>query len=270
VIPEPVRLGGRARTYRLVRAGSGRLAAAGSAVHAGLWLGLLDRRDLHALDQARYEAAATYRQDAHTLRGLFDWERLALRGHFPATGSLLVLGAGGGRELLALTRLGYAVTGYECNSVLVEYGRQLLARTGCGAQLRPIARDEAPPDGGRYDGVIVGWSAYTLVPGRPERVALLAGLRLRVPAGAPVLVSFFSRPECCRRTRVVTAVANAARRVRRARPVEAGDDLVPDFVHRFTRAELAAELWAGGFALREFRPQGLGPYDSGWAVGTAR
>ena len=264
--PRPV----RARAYRLVRASSGRLAAAGGAVHAGLWLGLLDRRDLHALDQARYEAAATYRQDAHNLRGLFDWERRALAGHFPATGSLLVLGAGAGRELLALARLGYAVTGYECNPVLVEHGRRLLARTGCGARLHPVGRDEAPRDDGRHDGVIVGWSAYTLIPGRPERVALLAGLRRRVPAGAPVLVSFFTRPPGCRRTRVVTAVANAVRRVRRARPVEAGDDLTPDFVHRFTRAELVAELSAGGFALREFHPQGPGPYDSGWAVGTAR
>jgi hypothetical protein len=277
--PAAVPVTGKARLYRLARAGSRRLLAragshrllaAADAVHAGLWLGLLDRPDLHALDQLRYDAAAGYRQDAHNLRGLFDWERQALGEHFGRTGSLLVLGAGGGREVLALARLGYAVTGYECNPTLLRAGRQLLARTGGGAELRGIARDQAPRDGGGHDGVIVGWSAYTLIPGRPERVAFLAGLRLCVPAGAPVLVSFFSRPEHCLRTRIVTAVANATRRLRRARPVDPGDDLTPDFVHRFTRAELAAELRAGGFGLVEFRPQGPGRYDSGYAVGTAR
>lgn len=270
--PEPPRLPltGKARLYRLVRTGFGRVMAAGHAGHAGLWLGLLDHRDLHALDQARYEAAAGYRQDGHNLRGLFDWEHRALRAHFPATGSLLVLGAGGGREVLALARLRYAVTGYECNPALLAYGRELLARTGCaGAELRGVARDRAPLDGGCYDGVVVGWSAYTLIPGREQRVAFVAGLRPRVPAGAPILVSFSSRPDGCRRERVVTAVANVVRRIRRARPIDAGDDLTPDFVHRFTREELADELRAGGFLLREFQPERPGPHDSGYAVGTA-
>lgn len=109
-----------------------------------------------------------------------------------------------------------------------------------------------------------------LVPGRDRRVALLRGLRPRVPAGAPVLVSFFSRSPGGRREQVVAAVANPVRRLRGARPVDLGDDLVPDFAHRFTRAEIAAELSAGGFGLRDFRPQEPGPFDSGFAVGTAR
>jgi SAM-dependent methyltransferase len=270
--PEPalLRLTGKARLYRLVQAASRQIAAAGGATHAGLWLGVLDRGDLHALDQARYAAAAAYRQDAHNLRGLFDWERRALDAHFPATGSLLVLGAGGGREVLALARLLYEVTGYECNPALLRYGRQLLVRTGCaGAELHGVARDLASPDAGCYDGVIVGWSAYALIPGRRQRVALLAGLRPRLPSGAPILVSFFSRPEDSGRERVVTAVANTVRRLRGAAPIEPGDDLTPDFVHRFTREEVASELLAGGFRLREFEPQGPGPYDSGFAVGTA-
>jgi hypothetical protein len=171
---------------------------------------------------------------------------------------------------VALARLGYTVTGYECNPALLDYGRALLARTGCrGAELGGMARDRVPRDGGRYDGVIVGWSAYMLIPGRARRVAFLADLRAQVPVDAPILVSFFSRPDGGVRERIVTALANAVRRLRRARPVDPGDDLAPDYVHRFTRDEVAAELAAAGYRLREFRPQGRGPYDSGYAVGTA-
>jgi hypothetical protein len=48
--------------------------------------------------------------------------------------------------------------------------------------------------------------------------------------------------------------------------VELGDDLTPMYAHRFTEEEVRDELAAAGFRMIEFRAQGLGPYDSGFAV----
>jgi hypothetical protein len=181
-----------------------------------------------------------------------------------------VLGAGGGREVLALAARGYAVTGYECNPALRRAGSVLLAEAGIDAELLPLARDAAPSGGGPYDGVVIGWSTYSLVLGRHRRVALLRALRDHVAPGAPLLASHFTRPAGGdRRSRAVTTVAGTTRRLRRAEPVEPGDDLGWNAFHRFTRAEVESELAAGGFATVACVEQGPGPIDPGVTVGTA-
>jgi hypothetical protein len=256
-----------ARTYDAWNRGYRAAVQVVDAVHSGFWLGLLDRPDLHAVDERRFNDLWVYGSDAHNLRGLFDWEERALTGHFPPGGTLLVPGAGGGREAVALSERGYRVLAFECNRTLVTAGRALLERLDRrGVALCEAPRDLAPTVDGAVDGVIVGWGAYTLIPGRERRVAFLRGLRDPLAPGAPILLSFFTRRVGERRARVVAATARA---VRRGRRVEAGDDLAPNYVHRFTEPEIAAELRDGGFRPVAYQPQGRGPYDSGFAVALA-
>ena len=260
----------RARACAGARTAERRIVSVATAVHAGLWLGVLDHHDLHAVDAAHYANAARYLDEEHNRSGLMPWEREAFSGHFPSSGAVLVLAAGAGREMLALLDLGYDVVGYEPHPLLVSTGETLLAGR---ASLHASARDEAPaaPPGGRpFDAVVVGWSAYTLVIGSARRRALLRQLRTLVRDDAPVLLSFFTRTPDDTRSRLVAGTAGAVRRLRGRPPVELGDDLLPNAVHRFTRAEVAAELAAAGFVLARWQPQGPGPMDSGWAVGTAR
>lgn len=233
---------------------------------AGALLGMLRRGTLHALDDAFYARSAGYRSDRHNLQGLRPWEEEALGAFFAGRASLVVLGAGGGREVLALARRGLRVEAFECNPALVEYAAALLAREGVDAEVRFLPRD-AIPGAGRFDGAIVGWSAYMLISGRTRRIALLRGLRERLEAGSPVLLSFWTRRPDSPRARRVAAVAGRVRRLLGGEPVEEGDDLAPNFVHRFTRAEVEAELAAAGFSLARFVEEGPGPHDSGWAVG---
>lgn len=258
-----------ARAYVAWQRWRRRAAQAWDAVQAGAWLGILGRESLHAVDDVYYRASAAYRDEGHNLRGLFAWEEEALRGFFAPGGSLLLVGAGGGREVLALSERGYRVEGHECNPALAAYAKELLRRRECAGTVALLARDAAPAGEGVFDGVIVGWSAYMLVAGRERRVALLRGLRRRVEEGAPVLLSFWTRSPRDHRARRVRAVAAPIRALLRREPPEPGDDLAPNFVHRFTEAEVEAELRAAGFRLTRFQPEGDGPYDSGWAVGIA-
>ncbi|PRY30479.1 hypothetical protein [Pseudosporangium ferrugineum] len=228
---------------------------AGDAVHAGLWLGLLDRADLHAVDQDEYRRRTAYRSDAYNLSGLFEWERRMIDRHFPAAGPVVVLGAGGGREVLALAGRGHRVAGYECHPLLVEAGRDLLRRTGSGeATLDRLGRDRAPSGGGPYAAAVVGWSAYMLMAGRGSRMSFLAGLHAVLVPDAPVLLSFAARSAGERRPAVVAAVAGPVRRLRRRPPVELGDDLAPNFLHRFTEEELAEELTGAGYTPVDYAP----------------
>jgi hypothetical protein len=161
------------------------------------------------------------------------------------------------------------VEGYECNPNLRQAAAWRLLRHGCDAPVHPIARDAAPADAAPHDGAVVGWSAYTLIAGRERRVELLRGLRRGLPVGAPLLLSFFTRDE--RDTRILrpARIANVARGITRRQRAEPGDVLAPNFIHRFTRGEVEAEMAAGGFRLARYEPMGPGPFDSGWAVGRA-
>lgn len=270
--PPPAR---RARPPALVRAYFGvsrawrKAGALLQATHDGVWLGVLGREALHHVDESFYDQNAGYHGDAHNLRGLFPWEEAALAEAFGGCRRVLVLGAGGGREVLALSRRGYQVEGYECNRALVEYAEGFLPRQSCAARVRHLPRDEAPVAREPFDGIVLGWSAYMLIAGRAHRVALLRKLRPLVRPGGPILLSFFTRDGDGPRFRVSARVANAARALLGRERAEVGDALAPNFVHYFTQGEIAAELREAGFEPRRFHPQGPGPRDSGWAIGIA-
>src|SRR5687767_4583519 len=93
----------------------------------GTWLGLLGRETLHAVDAAYYDGAKQYTSEEHNLRGLVDWEIRALEDYFPPSGSLLLIGAGGGRDLVGLAQRGYRVDGYECNPTLLASAEKVIA-----------------------------------------------------------------------------------------------------------------------------------------------
>lgn len=258
----------RVRAFFGVSAAWKNAGAVLQAVYDGVWLGVLGRADLHAIDERFYDRNAPYHGDAHNLGGLFPWEEAALEA-FGGCRRVLVIGAGGGREVLALARRGLEVEGYECNAALVAYAREFLPRQGCAAPVRHLPRDEVPAAGEPFDGVILGWSAYTLIPGRAHRISLLRRLRPLVRAGGPVLLSFGTRATDGPRFRVSAVVANGIRAVLRRERVEPGDALAPNFVHYFSAAEIAAELREAGWTPQRFTPHGSGGRDSGWAIGVA-
>lgn len=218
----------------------------------GARLGMASRQGLHALDERYYSGGGAgehidYAGDAHNRSGLFGWERRMVERFFPPSGRLLVTAAGGGREVLALARMGYAVDGFEPHAGLVDAARRLLAREGVDARIAVSPRDQAPRTDARYDGVIVGWSSYTLTQGRARRIAFLRDLRALARPGAPLLLSFFFRDRSPFRHGVIARVGTALRRIRGGEPVEEGDALAPNFVHLFTEAEIRDELRQAGW-----------------------
>lgn len=255
------------RLYLAEGRGWARMVRVLDGVHAGFWLGVLSRPTLQMVDEAHYRTHSTYNGEQHNLRGLMDWEEAAIP-FFEGRRRLLVLAAGGGREVLALERRGHQVDGYECNPALVAFAGSFLPRHGCTGVVAPLARD-AVPEGGPYDGVIVGWGGYMLTAGRARRVRMLREIRARMPEGSPLLLSFFTRPEYLTRAYVAYRVARPLRWLLRREPPDEGDDVIPFFVHRFTQREIEAEMRDGGFALARFVPEGRGQNDSGWAVGHA-
>jgi hypothetical protein len=243
-----------------------RFCLLGRACLNGVWLGLLGRDRLHAIDRAYYDLNAhKYCDREWNARGLFNWERRAVEQYFRDCRALLVGSIGGGRELIALTRLGYEVDGFECHPELCECARTMARAENLSSTILLSRRDHCPLFPRIYDGLIVGWGAYMLIQGRQRRVEFLQELKSQATAGALILISFHVREPDSRHFHVVSVIATALRWLRRADRPELGDDLAPTFVHHFTEPEIAAELDQAGFNLEYFSSE---PY--GHAVGVVR
>ncbi len=239
----------------------------------GFWMGVLRHDRLHQLDESYYNQSRMYFDDAYNRRGLWSWETETVTRHFKPGGRVMVLGAGGGREVLALRRAGFEAIGFECNAQFAEYAADLLRREGFRADddsalARVVPRDEAPSDGTLYDGAIIGWGAYMLVAGRKRRIALLRQIHAQLPAGAPLLVSFYSRDSDNLHFRISAGFGNFWRRLLRRERLEIGDNLTPNFVHYFNKSEITNELNEVGFkiALYHGMNQKQDQDDYGYAV----
>ena len=217
----------------------------------GVWLGALSEERLRALDEHYYAGEDAYRKASYNERGLFHWERPLIEAHFAPGARVVVIGCGGGREVLALLEDGYEALGFDPHAELVAWARDFLAAHGHPDRARTMERDELPA-GVECDAILVGWGAYGLMHGRERRIAFLRAARERLAHGAPLMLSCFERPAHGRELRWTARLANLLRELRGRPRLEAGDTLAPTRVHVFTRAELESELSAAGFTPRAF------------------
>lgn len=262
------------QAYYATRAIRRRLLRLQAAAFDGLWLGLLGPDRLGQLDEAFYHRTREvhagelvgYEDDRYVRRGLAGWEREVVERQFVPGGRILVTGAGNGREVLALLEARFDAMGYEPNPHLVAIGRRVLEADGHGPRLALMPRSTFPPDaGGGWDAVIVGWGSYMLMPGREVRLRFLSGAATHLAPGGMVLVSAWLRPEGDAYVRWVRWIGTAVRRLRGAPPLELGDGLASNFVHRFTLDELLDEVRRAGL-----EPVASGSEPYGWVVGRAR
>jgi hypothetical protein len=234
-----------------------RLVSDALAISNGIWLGVLSRSALGVIDDMYYvgsvaelERRVDYRADAYNKQGLWLWERQAIERYFSRKGRLAVLGAGGGREVLALKRLGFEVDGWECQEEFVNAANRILTANGLEATVSRVPRDTCPPGDPSYSGIVMGWGLYTGIPGSQRRIALLRAVRERLGQGSPVLLSFFSRDSAeLIRFHLTATIANILRPLARRERVEVGDYLTPNYGHFFTESEVRSELESAGFTL---------------------
>lgn len=174
-----------------------RLVAAVRDESAMAWIPASDRGRLTSLI---FDRQPTYSPGGNIFRrGLFPWEEELLEPPFPQSGRILVGGAGGGREAVALLARGYRVVAFDPSPELVRAGAPAVAEAG-GALLCAsyddvvrAARGEGTPLDGvfgeQFDGVLLGWGSVSLIVSDEERRALLRALRMLMPR-APVVLSF--------------------------------------------------------------------------------
>ena len=226
------------------------------AIQSGIFMGLVDDEAFQGFDTHPFDETEPLDVSAEIELGLERWERQIVLEHLADAKSILVIAAGGARELVGLHELGYDTTGIEYGRPLCEASRRELARRECSATIQWCERFDVPRGDELYDAAFVARKFLSHVHDRRRRIELLRKVRQTLCANATLVVACYTRERGTLAFRMQAALANFLRKLRGQRdfPVEVGDHLAPEsplYHHHYARNELRDELRAAGFATIE-------------------
>lgn len=222
------------------------------AFHSGFWLGIMGKKSLDHTDELYYNSTKSYSTDKYNESGFFNWEKPVIEKHFSDAKTVMVIAAGGGREVLALSKMGIAVEGFECNAKLVSYGNYLLEKKQVSSRINYLPRNTVPAVKRQYDGLIIGWGAYSHMEGRERRLSFLNDLKPFLHGSSKLMISFLYVTNRGRRDEVIVNISNFLRTFTRKFKTEPGDRLEPDFIHYFVEDEIRNELTRAGYRIIDY------------------
>jgi len=127
--------------------------------------------------------------------GLVDWEKTAVERFAAKGGSFLVLGAGGGRETIALAKMGFRVVGIDSSPLMLKMGRENAERWKVAVDFRE--GDFVSPDTGseKFDYCLLSCVMYSSVPSTDMRVTMLRNIRNILSDKGVLIIHFLLRPK---------------------------------------------------------------------------
>lgn len=235
------------------------------AVQSAVFMGLADdeaftRYDTHPFDESSHLSSLP-----EATAGLTAWEREAVERHFARDSSVLVVAAGGCRELLGLSDAGYHVHGLEYGEILSDVSNREIRSQGRGETITHVRRFDIPVTDS-FDAAVIARYYLSHIRGRDNRIAFLRASRRVLRPDGQLMVSYYVRDRDTLAFRFQAAVANLVRRCRSSSDpvIEVGDHLDPEsplLHHHYTETELREELREAGFEVAEQRTTWFG-----WAV----
>jgi SAM-dependent methyltransferase len=252
----------RAGLARLL-GGLARPLQAGTTALSAIAAGVQTRADLQASITRLWDDVAD--QDGGDASGWLAWESAFYEPQLEAGSRVLLVGCGGGRDLLPLLQRGHAAEGLDIAPRALEACRHRLASLGLAAPLHLGSIEDATL-AARFDRVIFSWLCYGYIPGERARVAALANARAHLEPAGRVLVSYVRRDPPP--SRLPARLAGLAARLTGSDWTPAYGDLLLlsrsrggaglHFEHHFAPEEIEAEARAAGLAVAEHTVGGHG------------
>ena len=177
-------------------------------------------------------------------------------------GRLLLLGLGGGRDAIALGKMGFEVVGIDFIPEMVARAEENAARHGVTIQgvVQECSRLEMTP--ASFDLALISAAMYSCIPTRGWRVAMLQRIKTALKPKGYFLCQFILDPgkkvdwriELARKAVGLLSWGN--------RWYEPGDTLRgTEFMHIFlSEDEIKSEFGAAGFDVVYFQPQKFGTW----------
>jgi len=220
--------------------------------HEGIFLGLLSKETLEQLSYRKYSKLNQYKSYEWNKRGFFEWETAIVQKYFMSCKNIMVLAAGGGREMIALKEFCLNSVGYESNENIRVAGNFLIDHLELDLIIHPSKINDCPIPEEVFDGIILGWGAYTHIIGRKQRLELLEKMKKSVAPGSPMLISFWSQAREYSFEKKVYNFANRIKDFFGKEKIENGDRYIGVFGHYFTKDEIRLELALAGLKMVEF------------------
>jgi SAM-dependent methyltransferase len=225
----------------------------------GILPALLPPETLIRLTRTHYEKS--YRNITAELRSetfkwdLEGWEEQVVARHMTTIGTVLVLGAGFGREAIALAERGYQVVGLDNNrDGLIVAARQAAAQ---GLQAPFVQGDflALPILPFRLEYLLLSGVMYSSIPGRQRRQTWVRSLRSSLKQGGKTMLNFLAvrEPETNTFRVIRTWTSRLLRLPGSNRDYQTGDYCSQGhFMHLFTdEQEIRSELTEAGATILE-------------------
>ncbi len=215
--------------------------------------------DLTALIKKHYDESYTHSAQHFTTDvyewTLEGWEQEAMHRHGIASGRILVLGAGVGREAIALAQRGLNVVGLDINGIALQVARRTARTLQIPAQFVQADFLHLPFAPAHFRYAIMSGIMYSAIPGRARRQAWLAHLAQHlVPEGVAILQFLIDRSPTSRSQRVSDAMNRVLATLPGGNPTyQPGDRCAQShFLHAFQQeSEIQDELKGAGVQIRE-------------------
>jgi SAM-dependent methyltransferase len=198
---------------------------------------------------------------------LFAAERELFERYIPPRSRVLIIGCGGGRDLLALDALGHTMTGVEPSQSAIELCRIALREQGRSAALERAFFEDAVTSG-PFDAIVFSYFCYSYVPESARRIACLGKAKgLLAPRGR-IFVSYVTmggpHPMLPRLARLSAALTGSDWRVEPGDAVSLRREGMPRpcflLEHVFSGVEILEELGAAGLEVVHHRTQADYPW----------
>ncbi len=192
------------------------------------------------------------------LPGLFAWELDLLDGYNIRSGRMLVLGAGRGRETIALARRGLTVVGVELNENAIQAASRLALEAGVQAPFHRADFLQLPYKPASFDYLLLSSIMYSATPGLSNRQAWLRNmLRVLSPVGLAILSFEAGHHPRSRLGRLRIRITQALARLPGANPAYQPGDTCEQpghFLHAFAHEqELREEFSGAGVFIHEIK-----------------
>jgi len=195
--------------------------------------------------------------------GLFPWEREFYAPFLQTGDTILVVGCGGGRDLLSLREMGYRADGIDPSPECVAQARARLAARGVDAGLF-VGRIETFPLPRRFDIFVFSWFCYSYIPQRRTRIEVLRRVKDHLRPDGRILITYLRRDPAPRRlpvqlARLASRLSGSDWRPEYGDVVSARHDApVVHYEHRFAADEIEAEAEAAGLSMKFHEHAGNG------------
>lgn len=187
--------------------------------------------------------------------GLEGWEEQVVAHHMTTIGTVLVLGAGFGRESIALAERGYQVVGLDSNRDGLIVAVRQAAALGLRAPLVQADFLALPILPFRLEYLLLSGVMYSSIPGRQRRQAWIRSLRPSLKQGGKTILNFLAvrEPETHTFRVIRTWTSRLLRLPGSNRDYQPGDYCSQGhFMHLFTdEQEIRSELTEAGASILE-------------------